>query len=1084
MIFLNLKIVWRKSNFAINSHCEDPLNSFLFMETESSPVVVPPMAPNSATDATPVVVVPMTLDSEKHPVPSDDSTSDSSDSSDEGGAVAPQVIQLSPQMQEPTQEKVKRAAPGSGKKSYPEMVKDAFLENTDNKGITHQTIRKYVQGKVKVTSSRFHQNVTSAIQKLVDDKTILKNGLRYKLTSTKGAKMKQEFKLKKQKLEDRDFKLRLKQGKVSQEELDARKQEEEARKLKAEKVRERRLTQALKTGTDISKIMSDALSTTGKNLPPTAVPPKSLAIIPSNHFISVTSVAEFCSEYSKLLSLSPFTGDMLYNALISPKFTSLIREIHLSLLKVLLEQNGRRDTVLLRLDWVQMLTPATWQEILRRYIVRAISHLGPAFHHFVLLEECSVKLSESSYATLALEQKLAILHLLIDDCYECPQVLADIDKKVELRQELNSTKFQEETAERLKLNEFKDELKKVAATDKTEANKSKCNLDSKIQAIHEKKKERNVQFQRDLLKHRLRVEAYGQDDLENSVWSFMSDPYHLYIRGKGLRGEVPVVDTWRTYDTMEDYETFQKSLDIGSSNERRLGKTLETHAAAMTKRIHKTTITPVDEEEERNRVDEELAKKLHDEEEEAINDTISKNRPKRGAAETAGKLIKGSSSPARFKKSWDDRDPMSFTYYRNLRNDVHGQELSLDDDNADVDQSNPLMQLYVKDAERADIMARLLKRDFGDLADYIEENEGNIEGERAAFNQAVDKAFEGFTKEVKLTYRVSEESRVILTSLALSIEKCATETILAKKKKNARQEVERKERIRLVALQKKELEKMRKAQRHARQRKASLKRKKKSRNTHSKKKYRNQDEDEFCFTSSGRATKRVVPKASRRNNNSSTSEEESDSDVMYCGSSSSDEAELEDGGSEDKPDSEEDSKNKAETEEREREDELINEELDVPDDEKARVGLYQVKERLFPVGAGIRIEAGELLNGKVASFQPVSFISLLEAVDMWEVLLEDGQRRLLDEDDMQMVIDARWYWDKNNKDKGIDGVHVGVVIPQVDESVAHSVRNLWGSFCERNSWLKSIELAQTIGAWSCVAQQLMNRVYVNNSLRQ
>jgi len=327
-------------------------------------------------------------------------------------------------------------------KSYPDMIVETLLESRDKKGTSIQSLKKLIKERYKVQSSRFAKHMSMAVKKLISLGKLEKTGARYKLEAKLHAKKRVTLLNKKRAAKEAEFKRRLKEGLVTEEELRERQQaaEEEAKRkeAKAQRMKERAEERAL--AQDKVKDLKEA-KPEKKNLPIPAKPTDDLPYRECAH--GILSIAEFCAEHAQVLKLEPFTVDMLYNALRADHVTSLLREIHLVLLALSLEPEMKQDETVTRWDWFKTLNSLTWQEILRRYLVRSVSLLGTDYISFKLLQQACEHLSTKSYVSLSLETKVAIICVLVDDVTLHPEIVEAIDGMLKKRDELEKNKNDE-----------------------------------------------------------------------------------------------------------------------------------------------------------------------------------------------------------------------------------------------------------------------------------------------------------------------------------------------------------------------------------------------------------------------------------------------------------------------------------------------------------------------------------------------------------------------------------------------------------------------------------------------------------------
>ena len=108
----------------------------------------------------------------------------------------------------------------------------------------------------------------------------------------------------------------------------------------------------------------------------------------------------------------------------------------------------QQDIKVVRWDWFRILNSLTWQEVLRRYLIRSKNLLGKDYDAYDFLSQAVAHLSKRNYVTLPIEAKVAILRVLVDDMCSHPEIVEAIDSKVGEREELHKAKWTEEWEDR------------------------------------------------------------------------------------------------------------------------------------------------------------------------------------------------------------------------------------------------------------------------------------------------------------------------------------------------------------------------------------------------------------------------------------------------------------------------------------------------------------------------------------------------------------------------------------------------------------------------------------------------------------
>mmetsp|Transcript_10463 Transcript_10463/g.19591 ORF Transcript_10463/g.19591 Transcript_10463/m.19591 type:complete len:1189 (+) Transcript_10463:3-3569(+) len=168
-----------------------------------------------------------------------------------------------------------------------------------------------------------------------------------------------------------------------------------------------------------------------------------------------------------------------------------------------------------------------------------------------------------------------------------------------------------------------------------------------------------------------------------------------------------------------------------------------------------------------------------------------------------------------------------------------------------------------------------------------------------------------------------------------------------------------------------------------------------------------------------------------------------------------------------------------------------NTKIDVPKSEEERLERIAQLHKLFAFGTIVRIEHParatnddnhrEMVNGTVVSCHPATFITSRDVVDKWCVRLENGKKRYLDEEQVNVGV--------ANFD--ISGIAANEVVipedvaaePDVDQHGKMAIKHLWGAASDRREWISAMDTLQTYSGWSYTICELSHRISSSNTLK-
>jgi hypothetical protein len=375
--------------------------------------------------------------------------------------------------------KPNRRRKGASKRSYPDQVLDIIMDSTDKAGCTIHTIRKIMlevnSGPGGAAPIKVHQHLGIAMKKLTAENQISGQGVRWRLQPNVAQRLKAQRQRAAEEAEEAEWQRKVRAGEVGEAEQVARVQakeearlaEEGKRREKTEKMAERaRLRRARETAQREREREETAVKAAPrkKKLEEHLGDPIKAAVLKADkakyapavprddlRFAHVApwllGITEFLFEHCDVLKLHPFTVDMLYDALVSDQVSALLRELHLCLLGLVLEPEMKQAEVVTRWDWFKTLNSLTWQEILRRYVVRAAALLGPDFSAREQLTFAAEHLRNRGYVGLPLESKIMVLQVLVDDVHAHPEVVEAVDAVLRYRDEQDRFKNEAQRAD-------------------------------------------------------------------------------------------------------------------------------------------------------------------------------------------------------------------------------------------------------------------------------------------------------------------------------------------------------------------------------------------------------------------------------------------------------------------------------------------------------------------------------------------------------------------------------------------------------------------------------------------------------------
>eukprot|EP00742_Colponemidia_sp_Colp-10_P010775 GILJ01011869.1.p1 GENE.GILJ01011869.1~~GILJ01011869.1.p1 ORF type:complete len:1279 (+),score=240.48 GILJ01011869.1:198-4034(+) len=169
----------------------------------------------------------------------------------------------------------------------------------------------------------------------------------------------------------------------------------------------------------------------------------------------ILMIWDFLSQFGKMLQLTSFSLDDFRSALLCAGDTTLLTEAAVALLRVVLTHVDHISTspLLFEVDertgipmqlTCSALNQVTWPELLRQVIHS--EHLADMMDVVPSkpLHEASKRLEELEFHQLSLDHKVALLHFLVECCYESRAVRNYLDSHLDKRLELSTRKRKED----------------------------------------------------------------------------------------------------------------------------------------------------------------------------------------------------------------------------------------------------------------------------------------------------------------------------------------------------------------------------------------------------------------------------------------------------------------------------------------------------------------------------------------------------------------------------------------------------------------------------------------------------------------
>lgn len=172
-------------------------------------------------------------------------------------------------------------------------------------------------------------------------------------------------------------------------------------------------------------------------------------------------VWDFCSSFSRMLQLSPFSLDDFQNALCHKENNvALIIESHSAILHLLIQDEGEYYTVTQNKNRSRKITAVTWTNYLCDFL---------EMQRVPEVSSCISTIKRGHYCILDAGSKLCILRELISQALETTAFREHLDEVLEQQQMLRATRREEALEEGRKRKEQKELLKAASGT-QTEGN--------------------------------------------------------------------------------------------------------------------------------------------------------------------------------------------------------------------------------------------------------------------------------------------------------------------------------------------------------------------------------------------------------------------------------------------------------------------------------------------------------------------------------------------------------------------------------------------------------------------------------------
>lgn len=362
---------------------------------------------------------------------------------------------------------------------------------------------------------------------------------------------------------------------------------------------------------------------------------------PSRDFsVSVDCVGEllmvwdFCSSFSRMLQLSPFSLDDFQNALCHKENNvALIIESHSAILHLLIQDEHEYYTVIQNKNRSRKITAVTWTNYLCDFL---------EMQHVPEVSSCISTIKRGHYGILDARSKLGIFRELISQAHETNAFREHLDEIIEQRQILWAKRREEALEEGRKRKEHK-ELQKATSGTKTEGyidnggssghavengydkrqngevpkegaenghasarkknsgnRKSKSvSMEAKQQSVKEpshseedkdgvnetdtkkNKEHRKQYFEREMEKRFVRTNQLGKDKNYNRYWFFSSDG-RIFVESSDSK-------LWGYYSSKDELDALMGSLNPKGEREMALQRQLNKSYDRLCKGLQKRT---------------------------------------------------------------------------------------------------------------------------------------------------------------------------------------------------------------------------------------------------------------------------------------------------------------------------------------------------------------------------------------------------------------------------------------------------------------------------------------------------------------
>ncbi|GAB2218840.1 hypothetical protein Droror1_Dr00002072 [Drosera rotundifolia] len=319
-------------------------------------------------------------------------------------------------------------------------------------------------------------------------------------------------------------------------------------------------------------------------------------------------VWDFCTSFSKLLELSPFSLEYLEKAICHKESnTNLIVETHASLLRLLIKDEGDYYAVFKDHKRRPKITLVTWTDNLCDFLEMIEI---PAFTTSI------ATIKRGHYGLLDAQMKLRILHELVNNVLATNLVKATLDEGIERWQALASSKREEALEDGRKRREAKERLKTESEANGAngplpgtlysvgnnldEATKKHLHSNGNgavetsslqkhslengdgeheddlrkmtkqlMEEMEKNKEQRKEDLQREMEKRLIRTNPLGKDRDHNRYWFFRRDG-RVFVESSDF-------ESWGYYSSSEELDAFMGFLNPKGERENALKKQLERH---------------------------------------------------------------------------------------------------------------------------------------------------------------------------------------------------------------------------------------------------------------------------------------------------------------------------------------------------------------------------------------------------------------------------------------------------------------------------------------------------------------------------